>query len=66
MLISTPTSMIVGEWDFADLHTIADTLEQNIPNAQNIALSSAGHMANMEYPDGFNGAFLRFLANRLA
>ncbi len=59
--IQAPTLIVVGERDLPDFHTIANTLQQSIPNAQKVILPGVGHMANMEAPQRFKEVVLRFL-----
>lgn len=61
--INVPTLIIVGERDLPDFHAIADTLQQEIPNARKVVLPRVGHMSNMEDPDKFNEVVLSFLAD---
>lgn len=57
-----PTLVVVGERDTSDNHTIADTLQQRIPNARKVIMPRVGHMANMEDRESFNDIVLAFLA----
>lgn len=59
--IGAPTLIIMGEHDLPDYHAIADTLQEQIPNARTVILPAVGHMSNMEDPEGFNQAVLSFL-----
>jgi pimeloyl-ACP methyl ester carboxylesterase len=61
--IIAPTLAIVGEEDIADFHDIAARFAAEIPGARTVALSGAGHMANMDAPDAFNRVVLDFLAS---
>ena len=60
--ISAPTVIIVGDRSLLDTHAIADTLQQNIPNAQKVVLPGVGHYSMMEDPERFNETVLSFLA----
>ncbi|MCC6627663.1 MAG: alpha/beta fold hydrolase [Chloroflexi bacterium] len=60
--IAAPTLVIVGESDIADAHAISAELARRIPDARQVVLSDAGHMANMDNPATFNDVVLRFLA----
>jgi pimeloyl-ACP methyl ester carboxylesterase len=59
--IHAPTLIIVGGDDDKLLHTIADKLEQDIPNVKRVTISETHHMPNMEKPEEFNGIVLEFL-----
>ncbi len=59
--INAPTLIVMGERDLPDFHTIADTLQEQIPNSRTVVLPGVGHMSNMEDPEGFNKAVLSFL-----
>ena len=60
--IAAPTLVIVGDQDLPDFLAVAGQLGREIPGAQHLVLPNTGHMANMEAPDAFNDAVLRFLA----
>jgi pimeloyl-ACP methyl ester carboxylesterase len=62
--IRVPTLIIIGERDIPDCHTIAERLQQRIPNARSVVMSGVGHMANMEDPARFNTIVLDFLAQQ--
>lgn len=59
--IPCPSLIIVGERDEADFQSVAERLARDIPRAELVRLANAGHMSNMEAPDAFNDAVLRFL-----
>ena len=59
--IHAPTLIIVGSDDDKLLHTIADKLEQDIPNVKRVAIVETHHMPNMEKPEEFNRVVLDFL-----
>jgi 3-oxoadipate enol-lactonase len=61
--ISALTLVIIGEGDLPGCHEIADILNQKIRNVRKIVLQGVGHMSNMEAPNEFNEAVLRFLAD---
>jgi len=60
--IHAPTLVIVGAEDDKLLHTMADKLEQDIPNVKRVIIAETHHMPNMEKPHEFNRAVLEFLA----
>jgi 3-oxoadipate enol-lactonase len=59
--ITAPTLILVGDRDVADLNTIADVLETNIPTAQKVVVSDAAHLINLEQPNEFVNQVLPFL-----
>ena len=59
--VAAPTLIIVGERDLRRFHTIADTMQQQIANAQKVVLPGVGHIPNMEDADRFNQNVLSFL-----
>jgi 3-oxoadipate enol-lactonase len=60
--IRAPTLILVGERDVEDIHAIAQLLRDGIPHAHFAPIAGAGHLVNLEAPDAFNDALLRFLA----
>ena len=59
--IYAPTLLIVGGSDDKLLHTMADKLEQNIPNVKRVTIPETHHMPNMEKPEEFNDIVREFL-----
>jgi 2-hydroxy-6-oxonona-2,4-dienedioate hydrolase len=59
--IHAPTLVILGGDDDTLLHTIADKLEQDVPNVKRVTISETHHMPNMEKPEEFNRIVLEFL-----
>ena len=59
--IKVPTLIIAGDRDEANIVTIADLLETNIPQARKIIIPDAAHLPNMEKPELFNRVVLEFL-----
>jgi pimeloyl-ACP methyl ester carboxylesterase len=60
--IRVPTLAIVGDLDFPDIMTSADTLVTAIPGAKKATIPGAAHLPSMEKPDEFNrivGEFIR-------
>jgi len=62
--IRAPTLVLVGEEDLPDFRLIADILAANISGARQEVIGGAGHLLNLEQPDRFNDALLRFLARQ--
>lgn len=60
--ISAPTLVIVGERDVRRVQEASNVLAAGIRGARLVVLPGVGHMSNMEDPEGFNSAVLRFLA----
>ena len=61
--IHAPALVIVGGDDDKLLQTIADKLEQDIPNVMHVTISETHHMPNMEKPQEFNEIVREFLAS---
>lgn len=59
--ITAPTLAVVGERDVADFHAIATFIAGSLPNARCVTLPGPGHLPNLEAPEAFNAAVLRFL-----
>lgn len=60
--IRTPTLVIVGNRDVADIHEICGLLYARISGAKVVLIENSGHIVNMEQPVEFNRAVLDFLA----
>ena len=58
--ITAPTMVIVGKQDPATPPEWGETIAQQIPGAQLVALDAA-HISNVEQPKGFTDAVLNFL-----
>jgi 3-oxoadipate enol-lactonase len=61
--ISAPTLLIMGERDIEEFQAIANHISYSIPHLTKLVLPGVGHMANMEAPEAFNEAVLRFLGS---
>ena len=59
--IDVPTLVIVGEHDLITPPQQAELMVERLPNARLEVIPQAGHMANIENPDAFNEALVRFL-----
>ena len=59
--ISIPTLLVMGQRDIDEFQAIADNIAGAIPRLTKLVLPGVGHMANMEAPEAFNEAVLRFL-----
>jgi pimeloyl-ACP methyl ester carboxylesterase len=60
--IRVPTLLVVGDRDVPEIQAIVKLLEKGIPHAKKVVIARAGHMVNMEKPEGFNRAVLGFLS----
>jgi pimeloyl-ACP methyl ester carboxylesterase len=58
--ISCPTLVIVGEDDVATPPAEAHYIKDRIPSAELVVLPQAGHLSNLEQPQGFNQALISF------
>jgi 3-oxoadipate enol-lactonase len=61
--IASPTFIIVGQQDLPDFMSIAELLNQRIPNSILTQIPEAGHMCNMEEPEVFNNLLSQFLSS---
>ena len=61
--IAVPTLVIVGREDALTPPAFADKLTAGIPGARLVVLEKAGHLSNLEQPEGFNDAVRTFLAS---
>ena len=61
--ISVPTLVLVGELDVADMHTVADRLEQEIIDARRATIEGVAHIPSLERPGEFDELVLGFLAD---
>lgn len=59
--INIPTLIIVGEDDPGTPVAASKAMEERIPNSRLVILPSARHLSNVEQPDAFNIALLKFL-----
>ena len=60
--ISCPALVIVGQEDVVTPAADAELLACSIPRAELVVLPRAGHLSNLEAPDGFSSALARFLS----
>jgi pimeloyl-ACP methyl ester carboxylesterase len=58
--ISVPTLVVVGANDQPFL-AAADYMAERIPNAEKVVIEGAGHASNIDQPEAFNRAVLKFL-----
>jgi 3-oxoadipate enol-lactonase len=59
--IDVPTAVIVGSADALTPPPMSEAMVSAIPEAELIALEGAGHLSNLEDPEGFNDAVQRLL-----
>jgi 3-oxoadipate enol-lactonase len=55
------TLVIVGDLDSSDIHGMADLVCDSAPGAERVVIEGAGHLVNLDRPDEFDQALLRFL-----
>jgi 3-oxoadipate enol-lactonase len=60
--ISGPALIIVGQEDVVTPAADAELLACSIPGAELVVLPRAGHLSNLEAPEGFSSALTRFLS----
>jgi pimeloyl-ACP methyl ester carboxylesterase len=58
--IRTPTLLVVGASDIADVHAHVGALENGIDRARRVVIPRAGHLVHMEKPEEFNELVLTF------
>jgi len=56
-----PTLVITGEHDRTAAPEVAARMAERIAGSQLLIVPGAGHLLNIEQPEAFNGALLRFL-----
>ena len=54
--IDVPTTVIVGSADTLTPPAMSETISKGIPGSELVTLEGAGHLSNLEDPDGFAGA----------
>jgi 3-oxoadipate enol-lactonase len=59
--ISVPTLVIGGEEDAISSPEVMAAMAEKIPNSRHVTLPRAGHLSNLENPEGFNAALTGFL-----
>jgi 3-oxoadipate enol-lactonase len=63
--IEVPTLVIGGEEDGISSPEVMGAMADKIPDSRHVTLPGAGHLANLEAPDGFNAALVEFLQERV-
>jgi pimeloyl-ACP methyl ester carboxylesterase len=61
--IAVPTLVIVGREDAITPLAVAEKLTSNVRGARLVVLEKAGHLSNLEQPEGFNQVVRAFLAS---
>lgn len=64
--IKVPTLILWGDDDQRSPMSIAAQLRDAIPNAELAVIANAGHVSNMEQPEGFNAHVRRFCLSNLS
>ena len=59
--LDLPTLILIGEHDVPYIQVVAHALAYGIRNATTVTLPGCDHLANMEAPEAFNDALIRFL-----
>lgn len=60
--LTARTLVVVGELDSSDVHEVADLVLESAPDAEKVVVAGAGHLVNLDRPDEFDRALLRFLS----
>jgi 3-oxoadipate enol-lactonase len=63
--IKVPTLVIGGEEDGISSPEVMGAMAEKIPDSRHVTLPGAGHLSNVEAPEGFNAALKAFLGERL-
>jgi pimeloyl-ACP methyl ester carboxylesterase len=63
--IHCPTLIVVGDEDALTPPELSEGMQHAIPGSELVVIRRAGHLANLEQPEEFNGALARFLAHRV-
>ncbi len=64
--IAVPTLLLWGDDDRRSPMSIAEQFRDAIPNAELAIIANAGHVSNMEQPEGFNAQVRRFCLSNLS
>ncbi|MEQ1727461.1 MAG: alpha/beta fold hydrolase, partial [Vicinamibacterales bacterium] len=59
--ITVPTLVLVGDEDVLTPPALSTAMAALVPSAELVVVPQAGHLSNLEQPDAFNAALLRFL-----
>lgn len=60
--VTTPTLLIIGDRDVADIQKSVDVLAERIPNAKKVVMHDTAHLPSMELPSQFNQILGEFLS----
>jgi 3-oxoadipate enol-lactonase len=63
--IEVPTLVIGGEQDGISTPEVMGAMAEKIRDSRHVTLPGAGHLANLEAPEGFNAALKEFLGEQL-
>jgi 3-oxoadipate enol-lactonase len=63
--IEVPTLVIGGEEDEICTPEVMGAMAEKIPDSRHVTLPGAGHLSNLEAPEGFNAALKELLEERL-
>lgn len=63
--IHVPTLIVVGEEDELTPPPLSRSMHEAIAGSELVTIPKAGHMSNMEQPQAFNAALVRFLGHRV-
>ncbi|HEU5348287.1 MAG TPA: alpha/beta fold hydrolase [Ktedonobacterales bacterium] len=61
--VATPTLVIVGDRDLAEIQVAVDVLAACIPGAKKVVMHNTAHLPSMELPDQFNQILGDFLGS---
>ena len=61
--INTPTLIITAKHDIQACKEVAELIHNQVPNAQLVSISDAGHCMNMDNPKEFNRIVIDFISS---
>jgi pimeloyl-ACP methyl ester carboxylesterase len=60
--LTARTLVVVGDLDSSDIRAVADLVLASAPRAEEVVVEGAAHLVNLDRPDEFDRALLRFLS----
>jgi 3-oxoadipate enol-lactonase len=60
--ITCPVQVIVGEQDVGTPVAMSEAIQRAVRNAELVVIPNASHLSNLEQPQAFNAALMKFLA----
>jgi len=60
--IQSPVQIIVGDKDVGTPVAMSEAIHKAIPNSELVVIPDASHLSNLEQPEAFNSALVKFLS----